>query len=39
MVASGFVQGDESDTIFVVYAGSALVTKVNPSNGDVIGNP
>lgn len=36
VVASGFVQGDESDTIFVVYAGSALVMKVNPSNGDVI---
>ena len=34
--ASGFVQGDESDTIFVVYAGSSVVMKVDPSNGDVI---
>ena len=33
--ASGFVQGDESDTIFVVYGSS--VYEVDPSNGDVIG--
>ena len=36
IVASGFVQGDESDTIFVVYAGSAVVMKVDPSDGDVV---
>ena len=34
--ASGFVQGDESDTIFVVYAGSAVVMKVNPTDGSVV---
>ena len=34
--ASGFVQGDESDTIFVVYAGSSVVMKVDPLNGDVV---
>lgn len=36
IVASGFVQGDESDTIFVVYAGSAVVMKVDPSDGEVV---
>lgn len=36
LVASGFVQGDESDTIFVVYAGSAVVMKVDPSDGEVV---
>lgn len=34
--ASGFVQADESDTIFVVYAGSAVMMKVDPSSGEVI---
>tara|TARA_Y100001954_G_C15805591_1_gene602459 strand:- start:306 stop:1682 length:1377 start_codon:yes stop_codon:yes gene_type:complete len=33
---SGFVNGDESGTIFVVYAGSAMIIKVDPSNGDEI---
>lgn len=36
LYASGFVQGDESDTIFVVYAGSSVVMKVDPVNGDVV---
>lgn len=33
---AGFVGGDEPDTIFVVYGGSAMVIKVNPSNGNEI---
>ena len=33
---SGFVNGDESDTIFVVYAGSAMIIKVDPNNGDEV---
>tara|TARA_B100000242_G_scaffold25367_2_gene15395 strand:+ start:1720 stop:3003 length:1284 start_codon:yes stop_codon:yes gene_type:complete len=33
---SGFVGGDESNTIFVVYGGSAMVIKVNPDNGNEV---
>lgn len=33
---AGFVNGDESDTIFVVYAGSAMIIKVDPNNGDEV---
>ena len=33
--ASGFVQGDESDTIFVVYD-EFVVMKVDPSNGEYL---
>ena len=33
---AGFIGGDESDTIFIVYGGSAMTIKVNPSNGQEI---
>ena len=31
---AGFIGGDEADTIFVVYGGSAMIIKVNPINGN-----
>ena len=34
--ASGFIGGDESGTIFIVYAGQAVVMKVDPSDGSEI---
>jgi len=34
--ASGFVNGDESGTIFIVYAGQAVVMKIDPSDGSEI---
>lgn len=33
---SGFIQGDERDSFFVVYAGQAFVMKINPDTGDEI---
>ena len=33
---AGFIGGDESDTIFIVYGGNAMTIKVNPSNGQEI---
>ena len=33
---AGFIGGDESDTIFIVYGGNAMSIKVNPSNGQEI---
>ncbi|MCH2043317.1 MAG: T9SS type A sorting domain-containing protein [Saprospiraceae bacterium] len=33
---SGFVNGDEAATIFVVYGGQAMVMKINPSNGNEV---
>ena len=33
---SGFIGGDEPDTIFIVYGGNAMVIKVNPLNGQEI---
>ena len=33
---SGFIGGDESDTIFIVYGGNAMTIKVNPTNGQEI---
>ena len=33
---SGFIGGDEPNTIFVVYGGSAMLIKVNPNNGNEI---
>ena len=34
--ASGFIGGDEAGTIFIVYAGQAVVMKVDPSDGSEI---
>ena len=34
--ASGFIGGDEPGTIFIVYAGQAVVMKVDPSDGSEI---
>ena len=34
--ASGFVRGDEAGTIFIVYAGQAVVMKVDPTDGSEI---
>ena len=33
---AGFIGGDESDTIFIVYGGNAMTIKVNPSNGQEV---
>lgn len=33
--ASGFISGDESNTIFVVFAGQELVLKADPANGEI----
>ncbi len=32
---SGFIGGDEPNTIFVVFAGQELVLKANPANGEI----
>ena len=33
---AGFIGGDESDTIFIVYGGNAMSIKVNPTNGQEV---
>ena len=33
---SGFVQGDEPNTIFVVYGGKGMIIKINPINGNEV---
>ena len=34
--ASGFIGGDEAGTIFIVYAGQAVVMKIDPTDGSEI---
>jgi hypothetical protein len=33
---AGFIEGDEPGSIFIVYAGKAMVMKIDPGNGDEI---
>ena len=33
---AGFIEGDEPGSIFIIYAGMAMVMKIDPGNGDEI---